>query len=192
MQIQWRNSLKCVSKWALVLLLLAGVSFAQEKIGAFEAAAHGQGNQLGMTMGVKATIESYSTAEDQKMLWEAFDKGGDQGLLDSLVKMPPRGHLSFIGVDEYEVVYVREIPTATGKKIRVVAKRPLAYGETRGYQTDSDYRLSALELDLGNDGKSTGTFLPACELSVDKERGIEIEAFHNPWRLDGITVHTRK
>lgn len=174
----------------LVLLLLAGTCFAQEKIERFQAVAHGQGDQQGMSIGVSVRVEKYSTAGDQKMLWEASEKGGNPGLIAALAGMPARGHLSFAGVAEYDVVYAMQFPTPKGRKIRVVARRPLRFGESpdRG---SSNYRLSALEIDLAGDvGTSTGVFLPACELSADKEKGIEIVTYQDPWRLDGITAAT--
>ncbi len=172
----------------LVVWLLAGLGLAQTKRETIQATAHGQGNQLGMSIGVTITIESYSTPEDVKTLLQASDTGGNEGLLNALLKMPARGHFSFSGVAEYEVIYVREFPNPTGRKIRLVARRPVTRGEVRGDQTFSAYTLSALEVDLSpGAGKSTGTFLPDCEFSVSKEKGVEIEAFRNPWRLDGIT-----
>lgn len=193
MQMQRRISPKYLGTGALLLLLLAGSCLAQEKRETLQAIAHGQGNQLGMSIGVTVTIESQSSGEDQKALWEAFATGGKQGLLDALVKMPPRGHFSFSGVAEYEVIYIREFPMPAGRKLRMVARRPVTQGETRGYQTGSAYTLSALEFDLGKDtAKSTGVFLPDCEFSASKEKGIEIETYKNPWRLDQITQNISK
>lgn len=193
MQITRRIRPKSLGTGILVLLLLANICFAQDKRETLQATAHGQGNQMGMTIGVTVTIESQSTAEDQKALWQAFDTGGKQGLLDALVKMSPRGHFSFSGVAEYEVIYIREFPNPAGRKIRLVARRPVTQGEARGYQTFAAYTLSALEFDLGTgSGKSTGVFLPDCEFSASKEKGIEIEAYQNPWRLDEITQRISK
>jgi len=193
MQIARRVNLTGPGTGILVLLLLAGTCFAQAKRETLQAIAHGQGNQMGMSIGVTVTIESQSTPEDQKALWQAFDTGGKQGLLDALVKMPSRGHFSFSGVAEYEVIYIREFPNPAGRKIRLVARRPVTSGETRGYQTFAAYTLSALEFDLGTgSGKSTGVFLPDCEFSASKEKGIEIETYQNPWRLDEISQHISK
>lgn len=181
-------------KGALVLLLLAtSLCLAQQKRERFEAMAHGQGNQSGMSIGLTAIIEKYSTAEEQKVLWEAFDRGGDQGLLDALVKLPTKGRLLFTGVSEYEIVYARQFPAATGRKIRLVARRPLAAGEVAGYRTHSDYRVSAVELDVNPaEGKSTGAFLPVCEFSINKETGIETRAYRDAWRLQDITVRNEE
>lgn len=167
----------------VTVLLLAGFCVAQQRREVFEAKAIGQGNQLGMSIGVTIRINSYSPATEQTILWEAFESGGKAGLWNALIKLPSKGLLSFSGVADYEVIYVREFPAATGRKLRIVARRPVALGGIRG----TDYNLAAVQFDLGTD-KSTGTFLPDCEFSLGKDTGVEVQAYQNPWRLDNITV----
>lgn len=170
-----------------LLLSLGGArGWAQQTGESFQAIAHGGGNQAGMTIGLTINIKSFSTADDGQELWKAFDKAGNQGLADALVKVPARGHLSFSGVAEYEIAYARIIPTAKGRMIRIVARRPLRFGEDPGSLPSATYRLSALELDLiGSSG--TGTFLPVCELSVGQGKEVEIVTYQDAWRLDGIS-----
>ncbi len=167
----------------VIVLLLAGFVFAQQRREIFQAKAIGQGNQQGMSIGLSINLEGYSPAADQKTLWEAFESGGKDGLYNALIKLPPKGRLSFSGVADYDVIYVREFPAATGRKLRIVARRPVTSGGARG----TDYNLAAVQFDLAAD-KSTGTFLPDCEFSLGKETGIEIQAYQNPWRLENITV----
>lgn len=171
---------------ALAFFLLGSSCFAQERIGTIQAIAHGQGNQMGMTIGLTVTLDSYSTAEDRSALWEAFNKGGAQGLVKAIVAMPARGHLSFAGVADYEIAYVRVIPATNGRKLRVVARRPMPFGQTRSYE-NVDYFVSALEFDLSPEaGKNTGTFIPACDLSINKDKEIEIVTYQSSWRLDEV------
>lgn len=176
---------------ALALLLLGSTCFAQEKIGKIQATAHGQGNQMGMSIGLTVTIESYSTAEDRGALWEAFDKSGEQGLAKAIVALPPRGHLSFSGVAEYEVAYIKVFSTANGRKVRLVARRPVTFGETPRYQ-NVDYLLAAAEFDLPTaGGKSTGVFIPGCSLSIKQDQEIEILTYQSAWLLDDVTTGTK-
>ena len=172
----------------LALLLLGGICFAQERITTLQAMAHGQGNQVGMTIGVTITIDSYSTAEDRRAVWEAFDKGGEQGLVKAILAVPARGHLSFAGVADYEIAYIRVFPAPNGRKVRVVARRPLPFGQARRYE-NLDYLFSAAEFDLNAEpGKSTGTFMPACDLSINKDKEIEILTYQSPWGLDQVVA----
>ena len=177
-----------LARAAMMFFLMGSIGFAQEKIGTIQATAHGQGNQAGMNVGVTLTFQSYSTAEDRKLLWEAFEKSGSEGLVNAIIAMPVRGHLSFAGVADYEIAFIRALPGANGRKLRVVAKRPLPFGQTQRYK-NVDYLLSAVELDLSAEGgKGAGTFIPACDLSVNQDKEIEIVTYQSPWRLDQIVT----
>jgi hypothetical protein len=171
---------------ALALFLLASVGMAQDQIKTIHATAHGQGNQAGMTIGLTVTIDSYSPGEDRNAVWQAFAKDGDQGLTKAIIAMPARGHLSFTGVAEYEIAYVRLVPAGQGRKMRIVARRPLAFGETRRYE-NADYLLAAVDFDLS---KGTGAFVPACELSITAENEIEILTYTSAWQLGEISTAT--
>ncbi len=174
----------------VVVLGLTGVYSIAQEPATFQALARGTGDQLGMSYGiaVEVTIESYSSPEDQQTLMDAFLKNGNQGLIDVLKKMPARGKLKFTGEAPYDITYIREFPNPNGRKIRLVTNRFVTLPKISGHAKQAtDYSLSALELDLSTEKeKSTGIFLPACEFSIDKEKGIRIEAYRNPWRLDRI------
>ncbi len=172
---------------SLVLILLAGICFAQTKRETYEATAFGTSTQMGRNIGIRIIIESYSTPEDQQVLLQAFLKGGNEGLVKTLEKMPARGRISVIGGLGYEVVYIRQFPSPTGRKVRLITNRKIAFGEAWASTRSEEYSVTAVELDLSNDkGKSAGTLLPACKLQVNKQNEIEIEAFQNPWRLANI------
>ncbi len=188
MQAAHKISLRVHCARLLVVLLLTTIcSIAQDKPETFQATAFGQGTQMGRTFGVNITIESYSPPEDQQVLLAAFDKGGNEGLVDALDKMPSRGRISITGTLGYDVTYIRVFPTATGRKIRLVTNRPITFGEAVTNSRSAEYTLSALELDLSNEkGKSAGTLIPACQFKVTPQKELEIEALQNPWRLTNV------
>ena len=160
---------------------------AQGKPESYDATAFGTSTQMGQNIGIKILIESYSTPEDQRTLLEAFSKGGNEGLVRALEKMPARGRISVVGGLGYEVTYIRQFPTPTGRKLRLITYRKIAFGEAWASTRSEEYSVTAVELDLSKDkGKSAGTLLPACKLQVNKQNEIEIEAFQNPWRLGNI------
>ena len=188
MQTQGRKNVTGLCMEALALVLLMGTCFAQDKSEAIQAIAWGQGAQAGRSYKVTVSIDSFSTPDDNKVLLEAFNKSGNQGLVEALKKMPAKGKLSFTGQADYDITYIREGPTPTGRKIRLVTNRFVTFAETRGYQPSSDYGLSALEFNLSPEQeKSSGTFLPACKFKTSKDGGLEIEGYTDPWRLDHIT-----
>lgn len=181
---------RTVALAAFVLFVLGCLCSAQDRIRRIEATAVGEGNQAGMSIGLTVTLNDYSTAQDRSALWDGFNRAGQAGLAKALVALPARGHLSFAGVANYEVAYAGVVSTDKGRKLRLVARRPLAFGETRRYQS-VDYLLAALELDLAADGRPTGGgFLPGCELSIQQNKELEILTYQSGWDLQGITIAT--
>lgn len=172
---------------SLVLLPTTG-STAQDtpKRETFQATAMGQSTQLGRMHSVNIMIEEYSTAEDQQALLEAFNSKGMEGLSNALSKMKSKGRLSITGTLGYEVTYIRSFPTTTGRKIRLATNRAIRFGEAWADGRSMDYNLSAVELEINNDGKSTGILLPACRFKLDKENHLIIENYQNPWKLQNI------
>lgn len=168
------------------LLLTVGVSLAQQKPDRFDATAFGQSTQLGRQFNVKILIESYSTPQDQQVLLDALQSGGTRAVYEALDHMPVRGRISTPWGTGYVVTYTRVWQTPTGRKIRLVTNRPIAFAEAWGNTRSRDYSVSAVELEVNDSdvSKTTGTLLPAIELKIDKKTNqIEIEAFQNPWRL---------
>ncbi len=177
-----------VAVLGLALLPVAGGS-AQDKPQreVFQAVAMGTSTQLGQIHNVNITIEEYSPPEDQKILLDAFNNKGMQGLSNALSKMKSKGRLAITGTLGYDVSYIRSFPTATGRKIRLVTNRAIRFGEAWHDGRTMDYDLSAIELEISNEkGKSAGVLLPACRFKLDKEKHIEIEAYRNPWKLQNI------
>lgn len=186
-----RNTLRMAAGTAAILLLLAGISaFAQDKHETFQATAMGEGSYFGKTFNVTIIVESYSTAEDQQALLEAFHQGGNQGVVNALSKMGSKGHIAITGTLGYDISYVREFPLGDGgRRIRLVTDRPITFGEAWTDSRSADYNLSALELVLPADkSQSSGTLLPACQFSISKEKELTIEAYANPWKLVDVVV----
>ena len=178
-----------------ILLLSVCVSgFAQSKQ-VFQATARGTGEQLGHDFGVEVTIDSFSGAEDQKILWDAFTQGGNQALAAALKKLPKRGSLFLSRGVPYDITYAREILNPDGSRIiRVITNRFVTHAEYTGRaKWASDFDLSAVEFNLSPEkGNSTGVFLPACQFTIDKEKGIQVELREYAWKLDWITEKTGK
>lgn len=175
----------------LVMLASVGSSKAVDKPKAesIEANARGQGTMVGKIVDIYITINEYSTPEDQQILLQAFESAGMEGLTNALSKMTSKGRIRATGTLGYDINYIRNIPSdgGGGRKIRMVTDRPIAFGEAWADRRSMDYSLAAIELDLSDTkGKSTGILLPACKFKIDKEKHLAIEAYNNPWKLDGI------
>ena len=187
-------------KWAavaagiiLVISVAAVPASAQSQV--FQTTAQGTGEQMAVQFGLEITIDSFSGPEDQKVLWDAFQQGGNAAVAAALKKMPKRGQLFPSRGAPYDITYAREILMPDGTRvIRVVTNRFVTLAEMGGRaQWAKDFDISAVELELNADmKKSTGVFLPACQFTVDKEKGFQIALRENAWKLIWISEKNKK
>ena len=182
----------CNTLIALMLLLLMSfctVVQAQKRM-TIQATAMGTSTQMGRVYSVNIVIEQFSTPDDQKALIDAFKRSGQQGLVDVLERMKSKGRIRFAsgGVGN-DIKHIIELPSETGRRIRLVTDRNLAFGELYAGTRSRDYDVGAIELILTPDGKGSGTLMPACKLTVKKKtKKIEIEAYQNPWNLTNFII----
>jgi hypothetical protein len=181
---------------ASLFLLLAGIGTIvqaqdQEPM-IIQATAMGTSTQMGKMVNVNIHIDQFSTQDDRKALIDAFQRSGQDGLVDVLEDMKPKGRVRFAsgGVGN-DVKYIIELPLDKGRRhIRLVTDRTLAFGELYASTRSKEYSVGAIDLFLTPDGKgSEGTVLPACKMKVDKKtQQIEIETYQNHWNLVTLTI----
>lgn len=155
-----------------------------------QATAMGTSTQMGKIYNVNIYIEGLSTNSDRQALIDAFKSRGQDGLVDALEKMKPKGRVRFSsgGVGN-DVKYIIELPAKSGRRLRLVTDRWLLFPELYNSTRSADYSVGAIELNLTPDGKGSGTVLPACKLTVDKKKKqIEIETYQNPWNLTNFMI----
>lgn len=188
-----------ISGLAMVVCLAALVAFpsaAQDDKPireVYQAQAMGQSTQLGKTFNVTINIERYSTPEERQILIDAFTKAGSQGLFNALEKMQSKGRLAITGTLGYDISFVRKIPTPDGFKIRILTNRPIRFGEAWVNGRSMDYNLSALELDISKQNKSTGILMPAVQFKIDKKTSeVVAENYQNPWKLQNIMDRSKE
>jgi len=176
-----------------LLSLLAGIGTivkAQERM-TIQATAMGTSTQLGKMYSVNIIVEQFSTPEDRAALIDAFKRSGQDGLVNVLEDMKPKGRIRFAsgGVGN-DIKYIIELPAEKGhRRLRLVTDRTLAFGELYQGTRSRDYTVGAIELDLTPDGKGSGTVLPACKLTVNKKKQqVEIETYQNPWKLSNFMI----
>jgi hypothetical protein len=177
---------------ASLFLLVAGIGTTVQAQGrmTIQATAMGTSTQMGKIYNVNILIEQLSTPEEQKALIEAFTRRGQDGLVDVLQHMKPKGRVRFAsgGVGN-DVKHIIELPSENGRRFRLVTDRNIAFGELYRGTRSRDYSVGAIELVLTPDGKGSGTVLPACKLTVDKKtKQIEIETYQNPWNLTNLII----
>jgi hypothetical protein len=165
-------------------------AFSQDKSKpeTIEATARGTDTQMGKEFPVTLTIYEYSTQAEKKILNEAFQNGKDQGLFNALSKMKAVGHIAVTGTLGYDVSYIQETPTPTGRKIRFVTNRLLRFGEIYRDSRSNSYNLTTGEFVINDEdkSKSAGTFYPEAELAIDKQGGLQYNLIGFPWQLVDI------
>src|SRR5467141_2035149 len=153
-----------------------------------EATATGTDTQLGKDFNITLIIYEYSPQADKQILAEAFQNGKDQGLFNALSKMKAVGHIAVTGTLGYDVSYIQETTTPTGRKIRFVTNRLLRFGEVYHDSRSTSYNLTAGEFDINDEdkSKSTGTFYPEAELAIGKQGELQYNLIGFPWQLVDI------
>ncbi len=175
----------------LIALLVIGSlpSLAQRgKNETIDATAFGSSTQLGRNFGVKIIIYEFSSPEDRDILVQAFQKGQNDGLVNALEKMKSVGRIQIPGTVGYELTYIREIMTPTGRTIRFVTSRKIAFGESYWDSQTKSFNLTAGEINLNDKDKdkSEGVLFPAAQLIVNKEGELQWELNQNAWKLTNI------
>lgn len=186
----FRNALVVLS-FLLLAALGTMVQAQDQEPMMIQATAMGTSTQMGKMVNINIHINEYSTQDDRKALIDAFQRSGQDGLVDTLSHMKGKGRFSTpYGVGN-EVKYIIELPPENGRRhIRLVTDRRISFGEAFANTRSEEYSLGAVDLFLTPDGKnSEGTALPACKLTVDKKtQQIEVETYQNPWKLTNLMI----
>jgi hypothetical protein len=192
--MQHTNGLLRAGIMGSLILSLAGMATPALAQGqgrmTIQATAKGTSTQLGKMVDVNIYIEAYSTEDDRRTLINAFNTRGQNGLVDALQDMKPKGRIRFSngGVGN-DIKYIIELPADQGRKLRLVTDRWLLFAELYNSTRSSDYSVGAIELTLTPDGKGSGTVLPACKLTVNKKKKqVEVETYQNPWDLTNFII----
>jgi hypothetical protein len=153
-----------------------------------DATAFGSSTQLGRNFGVKIIIYEFSSPEDRDILVQAFQKGQNDGLVNALEKMKSVGRIQIPGTLGYDLTFIREIMTPTGRTIRFVTSRKIAFGESYWDSQTKSFNLTAGEINLNDKDKdkSEGVLFPAAQLIVNKEGELQWELNQNAWKLTNI------
>jgi hypothetical protein len=171
------------------LIIASVLSFAQRGNNeTIDATAFGTSTQMGRNFGVKIIIYEFSSPDDRDILVQAFQKGQNDGLMNALEKMKSVGRIQIPGTIGYDLSFIREVITPTGRTIRFVTNRKIAFGESYWDTQTKSFNLTAGEININDKdkSKSDGTLFPAAQLIINKEGELQFELNQNPWRLTNI------
>jgi hypothetical protein len=176
-----------------LLTIIGAPSFAQRGNQQIDAQAFGTSTQLGRNVGVRLIIYEFSTPEDRDILVQAFQQGQNEGLVNALSNMKAVGRIQIPGTLGFDVSYIREILTPTGRQIRFVTNRKIAFGEAYWNSRTKSFDLTAgqFNIDDQNRSKSDGVLYPAAQLVINKDGELEFNLNQNAWRLANIIEWNR-
>jgi hypothetical protein len=173
-----------------ILTASAVLGFARAKYETIDAQAYGTSTQLGRNATIRLIIYEYSTPDDRKILIESFQKGQNDGLANALEKMKAVGRITIPGTLGFDVSYIHEIKTPTGRSIRFVTNRKIAFGEAYWNTPSQSFNLTAGEIRINDKdkSKSDGVLYPASQLTINKDGDPQWDLRMNPWKLNNIIV----
>ena len=172
----------------LAVTILATSGFERDKAETIDATAMGTSTQMGRVGTVRIIIYEYSTPEDRQILVQAFQKGQSNGLANALSKMKAVGRIQIPGTVGYDLSFIRNIDTPTGRKVRFITNRKIAFGESYWDTQSQSFNLTAGEIDINKEDKSKsgGVLYPATQLIINKNGELQFDLNQNPWKLTNI------
>lgn len=174
----------------IILLMISTVAAFGQRGSAetIDATAFGTSTQMGRNFGVKIIIYEFSSPEDRDILVQAFQKSQNDGLVNSLEKMKSVGRITIPGTLGFDLSFIREIVTPTGRTIRFVTNRKIAFGESYWSTQSKSFNLTGGEININekDKSKSDGVLFPAAQLIVNKEGELQWELNQNSWKLTNI------
>jgi len=182
--------LKISIAMAAILAMSAATGFARDNTETIDAQAYGTSTQLGKNFTVRLMIYEYSTPADRQILIESFQKGQNNGLANALEKMKAVGRITMPGTLGFDVSYIHEIKTPTGRTIRFVTNRKIAFGEAYWNTQSQSFNLTAGQITINDQDKSKsgGVLYPATQLTINKDGDPQWDLRMNPWKLNNIIV----
>jgi hypothetical protein len=174
--------------FSVVLAILTFPLLAAAQLETIDTTARGTGRQLGHTVSIKLIINRYSTPEDKQTLVNAFKQGQQQGLVNALQRMQSAGRIQIPGTVGFDLAYVEVVPTPTGRRVRFITNRRIAFAEAAWNTRSRAFDLTAGEVNINDQDarQSSGTLLPAAQITINRDGDVQFNLFQNQWNLTNI------
>ena len=137
-------------------------------------------------MSVKISIESYTTADDVRLLQQILSKSSSSEFLTAFRKID-KGVIRFMGTRglNLRINAAQSRPTENGMKILLFTER-----QTWDVNTDvnisGQYSFMVVELEMDKNRKWTGKFYKAANINLSHKGTIDIESYTSPMMLIGV------
>jgi hypothetical protein len=178
---------------AAALLALAahpsrGAETAAESQGPEQFAGVLANTGTGGTIPIVVHIDSYSPAGDVRALALLLKDKGQSAVEAALFRMKGRGWIRIGSSLGYEVPIIRSLATQTGRRIVVIADRPIQFWEQWRGTRSLQYPFGMVVLDIDHSGNGEGRLIAAARAKFDSGGNAELESFGTePFRIIGVT-----
>lgn len=173
---------------SVVLAILTFPLLAAAQLETIDFTARGTGTQLRHTVTIRLIITQWSTPEDKQTLVNAFKQGQQQGLVNALQRMRSAGRIQIPGTVGFDLAYAESIPTPTGRRVRFITNRRIAFAEAAWNTRSRAFDITAGEININDQEarQSSGTLLPATQITINRDGDLQFNLFQNPWNLINI------
>jgi hypothetical protein len=166
---------------AFVLLAAPAVAVAQQDVKppeTFNATAQVSGQAAGASATVVIHLDAYSDDRNVRAMQDALQGGGYPKFLELLRKAPQVGHIE-MNARKVPVRFARQVPTAKGRTITVVADAPLFFigGGDVNAPPRAGYELTIAQLQVDSVGLGTGQLAPASRVRPGGPTGVEVDEY---------------
>ena len=174
--------------FGVVVAILTFPLLAAAQVETIDATARGTGTQLGHQVTIRLIISQWSTPEDKQTLITAFKQGQQQGLVNALQGMKSAGRITMPGTVGFDLAYAESVPTPTGRRVRFITNRRIAFAEAAWNTRSRSFDITAGEVNINNQeaGQSSGTLLPATQITINRDGDLQLNLLQNPWNLNNI------
>lgn len=115
---------------------------------------------------VVITINRYTPDAEVPRLAGILSQKGPNALRDALWELDEAGYLRVGGSLGYPIAVARSANTESGRVVRLMMDRPIAFWESWNNSRSLDYPFSYIELRLDSNGKGEGQMIPAARVSL--------------------------
>jgi hypothetical protein len=144
---------------------------------------------VGSPTPIDILVERWSTPAENDQVMAALKGRGNQGVLETLQKLPRVGSFATTGATGYPLRYARQTVAADGvERITLATDRPIGFWEAFGRARTLDYPITLIELRLKPNGEGEGHAAPAARISLEPvTKTIFVENFEfQPVQLKSV------
>lgn len=119
---------------------------------------------------IEIVVNRWSSAAQRDRLLSALFEGGQQKMLDALLKLPSIGYIRAPGQIGYDLRFGQQTPLAEGgKQILLITDRYISFWEAANQPRSINYPFTVIELRANHEGEGEGRMTVATKIGGDEK-----------------------